>query len=239
METLVQFPANSVNVGNKRPLSKTEIAAAIGCAKSNLSKGRYKGMPKFYTLEEFQVWDMNTRQRVNPNTPPMIPTGEAKRMNSDDPIRIDWKQHETTEDNHLSVTLARADRISNMAWALVDDAVERGDLPGTFGGIRNWNAALDAAADIRAKYLQIQIDEREVIRLDEVKHVVGLVMQELITRLDASVSRMALKANPSDPNLALKVIQGEVDGVRGAVRDALLRIDGELSTEDGEMDGAA
>jgi len=72
-----------------------------------------------------------------------------------------------------------------------------------------------------------------------VKHVVGLVMQELITRLDASVSRMALKANPSDPNLALKVIQGEVDGVRGAVRDALLRIDGELSTEDGEMDGAA
>ena len=100
-----------------------------------------------------------------------------------------------------------------------------------FGATKNWSAALREEAEVRARLLQQQMDERSVIALDEVKHVVGLIIQELVTEIESMLNRGAVKANPESPKVALEALQSEFDKLRMRVQGALSRIENELGSD--------
>jgi len=237
-----------VSEDQKKPLTKSAIAKAIGCSPAVLSRGRFKLMPKFYDLEEFKLWDLQTRQRGSPkfemSTELTARAGSARPADgpADGPethrsnvVEVDWRRFETSRENHLDVTLARAENISNMAYALLDKAIERNDISASFGAIKNWSAALREECEVRDRLLELQKSTREVIALDEVKHVVGLVVQELVGEIESALSRGAVKANPESPDMALEAYQKEFDAAKMKVQESLSRIESELSDEENEV----
>ena len=217
------------------PLTKKQIAKEVGCSPALLSRGRFKAMPDFETVDEFKQWDVTTRRRGTSKfsgeiaCPDPVENSKNKESGSDLSNVIDWKKFETEPENHLDVTLQRGMSISNMAYALLDAAVERGDIAATFGAIKNWSSALREESEVRGKLLEQRIAERSVIHLDEVKNVVGLVVQELVIELEVMLNRGAVKANPESPKKALDAYQEEFDKMKMRVQGALVRIENELN----------
>jgi hypothetical protein len=229
-----------VSEDQKKPLTKSAIARAIGCSPAVLSRGRFKNMPKFYSLDEFKLWDLETRER---GTPKFEMTDELKAragsgrgdgeviVHQGNVIEVDWRKFETTRENHLDVTLARAENISNMAYALLDKAIERNDIASTFGAIKNWSSALREECEVRDRLLEQQKASREVIGLDEVKHVHGMVIQELVGEIESALIRGAIKANPDAPDVALRAYQAEFDDLKMRIQESMGRIESELTDE--------
>lgn len=249
--------ANSVNESKSRPLTKKEIAEAVGCAPSLLSRGRFKSMPPMYSVDEYKAWEVSTRMRGTSKFEGQVgsvqysgkwehpgqsggadrgPAGADGGQQNGQIISVDWRRFETTAENHLDVTLNRGMHISNMAYALLHEAVERGDIAATFGAIKNWSAALREESDVREKLLKQQMDQRSVIALDEVKHVLGMIIQEIVAEMEAVPSRGATRANPENPQLAQDVYQEEFDRLKMRVQAALSRIESELSSPDEEAE---
>lgn len=222
------------------PLSKKDIAEAVGWAPSQLSRGRFKTMPSFETVDGFKQWEVTTRKRgtskfINDvsalvSSTQKNPESEVRDTSCGE-VLIDWKKFHTEPENHLAVTLNRGMSISNMAYALLEAAVERGDIAATFGAIKNWSAALKEESEVRSKLLQQQMDERSVIALDEVKHVVGLIIQEIVTEIESMLNRGAVEANPDNPQKALNAYQVEFDRLKMRVQGVLSRVESELSSE--------
>ena len=104
-------------------------------------------------------------------------------------------------------------------------------MTAAFGAIKNWSNALREECEVRDRLLEQQQASREVIPLDEVKHVVGTVVQELVGEIESALNRGAIKANPAAPDVALRAYQVEFDAAKMRIQESLARIETELQQD--------
>lgn len=185
-------------------------------------------MPKFYSIDEFREWDQAARLRGitdSGNGGRGVVSGEREGA---EVFPVSWKEFDIEGEDYLETTLRRCEAVTHMAYGLLNRAVDAGDISATFGAVKNWTASLKETAVVRDDFLQLQKDERAVIALDEVKHVVGMVIQEIVAQMEAAAPKAAKKANPAEPKLAFNAFQTALDEVRMGVVSSLTRIESEL-----------
>lgn len=103
--------------------------------------------------------------------------------------------------------LAQADAIVDTAYQQVQTA------PPTAVAIalRNWSEAAKQGSAAKAQVQALQIEQRELLRLDDALECVSVLLQSVRRRILKLGERAAAAANPSDPAVAKAAIDREVD----------------------------
>jgi hypothetical protein len=95
------------------------------------------------------------------------------------------------------------------------EAVERLRVSGEFDrlvtAINAYNKALQNRLETEKRVLELQEEQKKLIRMDKAKQIIGRAWAPLIARLRSCPKRAALKANPSDDALAEEVFREEIE----------------------------
>jgi hypothetical protein len=95
------------------------------------------------------------------------------------------------------------------------EAVERLRVAGEFDrlvtAINCYNKALQNRLETEKRVLELQVERKKLISIDEAKGIIGRAWAPLIARLRSCPKRASLKANPSDDALAEEVFREEIE----------------------------
>lgn len=91
---------------------------------------------------------------------------------------------------------------------------------GTFLGLKEQllrASIVKTEAEGRLKEYEAEIAQKNLVSLDEAKTYIAEILSPVRTLLDALPKACAVKANPSDPQLAEEAIREAVDGIYRAI----------------------
>ncbi|GHC02027.1 hypothetical protein [Cerasicoccus arenae] len=240
----------------KKPIAKKFLAKYWDCSAANLSKGKYKNMPKFMTFDEADVWKYDNitnspaRQAAAKESAALRfgnGPGEIPHPSGDRPIvhqsKFDTGQNVAVLLQRLQSDsereprdgwdfdermLVQAEGVVELAYALYQDAIRKGNPAHVAMQLKNWSEASKQAAAIRASFLDLVTRRGGIAEIDGVIDIVSGVLGDLRSRLDKLGDRCAIEANPSDPVLAKNVIDLAINAIFEEFDRAQERIEEDL-----------
>ncbi|MEO0797177.1 MAG: hypothetical protein AAFX93_18645 [Verrucomicrobiota bacterium] len=200
-----------------------------------------KGMPRnpdnkrqsgFRTLAEADAWRAQ-------NAPAIPRRKEAARVSkgSDKPVHDSKLQLAVIDPGSLpddprdfaDIMLDNAKKTARLAQAMFDQAVSKGDHASVTYAMKNLNEANKNASSACERWLEIQLQQRSAINLDEVMSVVGGILQEVRRYLIKQGEQYCREVNPDNPDHARNVIDAKNDEFFALMDGMMGRIDEELS----------
>lgn len=129
------------------------------------------------------------------------------------------------------MVLKQAFQIVQVAYNYYLNAVNK-DAPERIAyALKNWSDTSRSAADARKRWLDNQLAAKTQLSVDDLKAAIGPDLAEAKRLLHRLPSIAAPKANPSDPDLAKRVITQELERVWKSMDTSLTRA--ELKRDEG------
>ena len=207
----------------------SEIARHWGVRPSYVSNLKARGMPVFESLEAADVWRAehapargrrNTSFATTPTTLEGMPAaphecGEGHRKPPrQPPAMIDITRFVAAPGTDFDALMVQqAETAVQVAHGLYLEACASQEAVRISAALKNWNEAARCAADIRERFMGLQEKAKLLAPIDRIMDVVGQQLQDLRNFLVDQGARIAPDANPTDPALAKRIIDGDVDQV--------------------------
>jgi len=178
-----------------------------------------KGMPEFKSLADADRWreehapanarrqDAALRSKYHSS-----PAPSSSEINLDDTEEFDG--------DFDALVVMQSQQVTTAAFKLYMDSVRNGNDGQVSVRIKNWGEAAKQSSIVREKFLTLQEQAAILLPIDIVMDVVGNQLQSVVSRLDSMGTRIAKKANPDNPELALQVINEATDADKNLIYEA-------------------
>lgn len=206
-----------------------ELARHWGVGPSYVSNLRGRGMPDFESFEAADLWRLekcpprarrNGRCSATSTAPGVVVVENSPQHHNNTgqgraPLEpIDTRQFLAAAGADFDALMVKqAEDTAQIAHGLYLKACERQDVVAIAGALRNWNEAARQAADVRERFMGMQQKAKLLAPVDKIMDVIGVQLQEVRLMLTGMGARIGPDANPSDPSLAQRIIDAEIDRV--------------------------
>lgn len=143
--------------------------------------------------------------------------------------QIDLEQYVTPGADFDRLMPEKAERVAQIAYGLFERAAQTGQPALVSAATKNFHEAARAASDVRARFIEIQERTRVLLPLDEVMDILGTELQAVRAALAKHGERVAAAANPSDPGLAQRVVDADIDQIFASLDLIAMRTRRELT----------
>ncbi len=191
-------------------------------------------MPEFGTLAEADAWRAQNAppRRSNPRKPPAPPPAAQSNgmgfisLPAAPPAAPTARPASEIKGDFETRVLAQADALVDIAYASAAAA----DPMSASVALRNWAEAAKQGAAAKEKVVALQIEQRELLRLDDALECVSVLLQSVRRRILKLGERAAAAANPNDPAAAKAAIDREVDSLLAELTGAASNIASALAS---------
>jgi hypothetical protein len=196
-------------------MNQAGLARKWKIARSRVTQYKSEGMPVDSEESAFAWIAMNYPDRACE-----IMGSEKQPIETNAPLPGNPSAKETrTKD--LSVVVARMGKNENVAWKMLDDAINKSDIARIQTFTKHYNAASAARLQSEKEYAEYKIKTGELISASEAIELLGMILSPIKTMLSALAFSCASRANPTDPDLAREAIAAETEKMKANIRSEL------------------
>jgi hypothetical protein len=187
------------------------ISENWGTSRAYVYKLAKRGCP-ITSLEEATEWrSANAKLGIGSRSKKSQSPGTKECENESESYHKTERAPKKIKVNTIEQSLKQAISVEQQCAEAVERLRVSGEFDRLVTAINAYNKALQNRLETEKRVLELQEEQKKLIRMDKAKQIIGRAWAPLIARLRSCPKRAALKANPSDDALAEEVFREEIE----------------------------
>lgn len=205
-------------------MTKAELSRLLKITPTSAGNLVLRGCPLTNEAEArawYETYRIGVKKGPKPKAPPPPRTVSPSGVSS-----------AAEDDLSLEGMLMRVQMAEVQAGIEVKEAAPGSDKQ---GALRAYAQAAKNRVETEKEILQIQLQRRELVTPEQAEERISTALRPVVSKLDTMAQTLAYRCNPSDPELAMRILEEFAELTKAEARNALIEHEVEPEAEEQEQ----